>query len=87
MKRKKKTHIKFTISKLGAKTITTTKQTHCIIHIKLKRNCEKKKVKGKKFVLYKGNIFAFLNKTITKGKNNIKKYKNPSEGFLDMHMV
>lgn len=43
----KKTHIKFTISKLGAKTIIITKQTHCIIHIKLKRNREKKKVKGK----------------------------------------
>jgi hypothetical protein len=54
----------------------------------LKRNGEKKKVKGKKcHVLYKGNIFAFFKQNNYKGKKNMKKYKNSSEGFLDMYMV
>jgi hypothetical protein len=35
----------------------------------------------------KETFLHFLNKTITKGKIKNKKYKNPSEGFLDMYMV
>jgi hypothetical protein len=48
---------------------------------------KRKKVKGKKCrVLYKGNNFAFFKQNNYKGNKYYKKYKNPSEGVLDMYM-